>query len=179
MLKPKLIKLPIVKAAEIRRQATEGSDKPELCGNDVNDVTNPGLLRKLEAVLGFMLHLRERIARREKVRIQVDAAVRRKGEVTNLVCRLKRATHQVAASPDMFRPGHHVNCEEHTGPGQETLQAAFFDQFIAEAAETKSGLVVAEMRSGYHAKRYIGEAGAVAVAALEAEIDRPTGNQGK
>src|SRR5260370_35628590 len=120
-LEPQLIKLPIVKGAECRRQAAQGSDKPELCCNNVNDVTNPGLLRKLEAILGLALHLHERIARREKVRIQVDAAVRRKGRVTDLVGRLKRATHQVAPSPDMFRPGPRVTCDIHTGSAHEII----------------------------------------------------------
>ena len=79
----------------------------------------------------------------------------------------------------MFRPWHDVNSENHIGPGLETLQAAFFDQFIAELTESKSGLVVAEVRSGYHAKAYIGDARTVAVAMLEAEINHPTEDQGK
>ena len=67
---PKLIKLPIVKVAEFRRQATEGSDKPELRGDDVNDDTKPSFLGKLEAILGFTMDLRERISRSEKVCVQ-------------------------------------------------------------------------------------------------------------
>jgi len=77
-LEPNLIKLPVVKGAEFRRQATEGPDKPKLCGDEVNDVTEPGLLGKLEAILGFTLHLNQRISSRQKVRVQVVAAVRRK-----------------------------------------------------------------------------------------------------
>ena len=69
--------------------------------------------------------------------------------------------------------------EPQIGPGLEALQAAFFDQFIAEPPESKSSLVVAEVRSGYHARTYIGDARTVAVAMLEAEIDRPTDGQGK
>src|SRR5215469_6217341 len=63
-------------------------------------------------------------------------------------------------------------------PGLEPLQSTLFDQFIAEATESKSGLVVAEVRTGYHAKQYIGNARTVAVAPLEAEINRPTDGQG-
>ena len=73
-LEPKLIKLPIVKGAEFRRQAPESPDKPELRGDDVDDETKPSLLGKLEAILGFTLHLSERISRGEKVRVQVVAA---------------------------------------------------------------------------------------------------------
>jgi len=54
-----------------------------------------------------------------------------------------------------------------------------FDQVMAEPAESKSGMVVAEARSGDHAKPNVGEARAVTVAAVEAEIDRPTDDQGK
>jgi hypothetical protein len=53
-----------------------------------------------------------------------------------------------------------------------------FDQFIAEATESKSGFVIAEVRTGYHAKQYIGDARTVAVPALEAEINRPADGQG-
>src|SRR6266850_3097041 len=100
-LEPKLIELLIVEAAEFRRQAAEGPDKPELRGDDVNDETEPSLLRKPEAILGFMLHVNERISRCQKVRIQVVAAISRKSEVTDLVRRIEAATHQLAASPDM------------------------------------------------------------------------------
>jgi hypothetical protein len=85
LLEQELIELLIVKGAEFRGQATEGTDKPELRGDEVNDQTKPSLLRKLEAILGFMLHLGERISRGEKVRVQVFAAVRRKSEVADLV----------------------------------------------------------------------------------------------
>jgi hypothetical protein len=36
-LEPKLIKLPVIKGAEFRRQATKSPDKPELRGDDVDD----------------------------------------------------------------------------------------------------------------------------------------------
>jgi hypothetical protein len=44
--------------AKFRRQTTEGPDKPELRGDDVNGETEPSPPRELEAVLGFTLHLR-------------------------------------------------------------------------------------------------------------------------
>src|SRR6516165_311271 len=148
-----LIKLSIVKGAEFWRQATKGPDKPELRSDDVNDQTKPSLLSKLEAILGFTLHLHERISRRQKVRVQVGAAVRRKSEIADLVRDLESPAYQVTASPNMFRP--------------------------AEATESKSGLVVAKVRSGDQAKGHIGGARTVAVALLEAEINRPTDGQGE
>src|SRR5580704_11570485 len=178
-LETNFIKLPVVKEAEFRRQATEGPDKPKLCGDEVNDVTEPGLLGKREAILGFTLHLNQRISSRQKVRVQVVAAVRRKSEVAGLVRGLESATQQITASPEMFRPWHDVVSEARIGPGLEALQAAFLDQFVAEATELKSGLVVVEVRSSYDTKPYIGEARTVAIAILEAEVDRPADNQGK
>jgi len=79
----------------------------------------------------------------------------------------------------MFRPRHDVVSEARIGPGLEPLQAAFLDQFVAEATESKSGLVVTEVRPSYDTKPYIGEARTVAVAMLEAEVNRPADNQGK
>src|SRR6267378_6196403 len=178
-LHPKLVKLGIVKATEMRRRAAERPNEPELRGDGVNGETESHLLRKRETTLGFALHLIERIAGSEKIRVQVGAAVRRKSEVTDLVRRLEPATQRIAASPDMFRPGRDDTSKVQMGPGLEARQPALFDQVIAEPAESESGLVVAEARSGEQAKHDISEARAVTVAALEAEIDRPTNDQGK
>ena len=100
-LDPKLVELLIVEGAEFRRQAAERPDQPELRGDDVNDKTEPHLLREREAMLGFALHLDERIARREKVRVQVVAAVGRKSEVADLVRRL-----EARGAPDRGQSGH-------------------------------------------------------------------------
>ena len=61
--------------------------------------------------------------------------------------------------------------------GLEAPQSPSFDQVVTELAEAKSGLEVAEMRASDQAKHCIGEARPVAVAMLEAEIDRPTDSQ--
>src|ERR1700738_332268 len=113
---------------------------------------------KLEAMLSFALYLNERIARREQVRVQVHAAVRRKCEISDLVRGLELPTQQIAPSLDMFRPGHDKISKAHIGPGLEAPQAAFSDQSTANPAESKSGLVAVEMWAGDHAKPYIGEA---------------------
>jgi hypothetical protein len=169
----------MVKGAEFRRRTTEGPDNPEVWGDAIDDETKPSLLGELEAILGFTLDLRERISRGEKVRVQGGAAVRRNYEVAGLIRGLERPAHQITAGPDMFRPWYDELSEPQIGPGLEALQAAFFDQFITEPAEAKSGLVVAEVWAGYHAKVYIGDARTVAVAMLEAEINRPTDRQGE
>ena len=65
-----LIQLFIVKDAKLPRHAAEGSHQPELRGDKVHACPEPHLLRKYEALLGLTLHLRERIACREKIQIR-------------------------------------------------------------------------------------------------------------
>src|SRR6476660_2939377 len=120
-LELQLIKLPIVKGAELRRRTTEGPDKPELRGDYVNDETKPSLLRKLEGTLGFTLHLLERLSRRQKVRVHVVEAVRRKTKVADPVRGLESPTYEVTAGANMFRPRHDVTSESQIGPGLEAL----------------------------------------------------------
>src|ERR1700738_4413837 len=79
----------------------------------------------------------------------------------------------------MSRPRQDETSEAHIGPGLEALQSVPFEQVMAEPAEAICRLIVAEARSGDHAKPNVGEARAVTVATLEAEIDRPTNDQGK
>jgi len=122
-------------------------------------------------MLDLALHLDERIARREKVRVQIGTAVSCKGKVANLVCGLERPTQQIAGSLDVSRPGEDLNCKVIIGPGLETLQSAFFDQIIAELAEAKPGLVVTKARASDRAKPFKMGARTVAVAVLEAQID--------
>jgi hypothetical protein len=178
-LYPKLIKLPIIEGSKSRRQSAKSPDQPELSGSDVNDKPELRFLRKCERILGFTLHIDERVPCREKIRGQVAAAVSRTIEVARLVRRLQRAVQKITPSPDMSRPRQDETSEAHIGPGLEARQSVLFDQVVAEPAESKSGMVVAEARSGDHAKPNVGEARAVTVAALEAEIDRPTDDQGK
>ena len=176
-LEPQLIKLHIIKEAKFHGQATERPNERELRGDDVNDETKPSLLRKLEGTLGFTLHLLERLSRRQKVRVHVVEAVRRKTKVADPVRGLESPTYEVTAGANMFRPRHDVTSESQIGPGLEALQSTFFDQFMAEAAEAKSDVVVAEAWASYHAKVYIGDAGPIAVAMLEAEIDHAANDE--
>jgi hypothetical protein len=61
-LELKLIETVIVEAAKGRREPTEGPDKSDLPEDDVNDQAEACLSDKRKSVLGFPLHLRERIA---------------------------------------------------------------------------------------------------------------------
>ena len=136
-----LIELLIVEGAEFRRQAAERPDQPELGGDEVNDKTEPRLLRERETMLGFALHLGERIARREKVRVQVVAAVGRISEVADLVRRLERAAHQIAASPDMSRPGHEraFQSSYRSWPGSASVRAVRPVHSRADRSEIRPG----------------------------------------
>jgi hypothetical protein len=60
-LNPKLVEMLIVKGTEFGRQTTKSPDESELRGDDVNDKTEPRFLCKRETMLGFTLHLNERI----------------------------------------------------------------------------------------------------------------------
>src|SRR6185503_4808306 len=107
----------IVKRSEGRCQTTKHPDQAELRSNDVNDETEPRLLCKVETLLGFTLRVSQPISRREKIRVQVVAAVGGKREVTGLVRGIERATHQVTARRDVLRPRHDEIAEGHICPG--------------------------------------------------------------
>src|SRR6476620_2999954 len=130
-LEPMFIERLIVEGNERRRQATKG---PEQSGDHVDDEAEPRLLRERQAVLGLTLYVSKRISRHQKLRVQVVAAERRKGKVTDSVRGIEGATHQLAADPDISRPMHDV-CESRVGSGLEPRQPAFLDELIAEAPE--------------------------------------------
>ena len=65
----KLIELPVVKATEFQRQAAQHPNQRELRSDDVNDKAEPRLLGVREAVFGFALHLVQRLAGEEQVRV--------------------------------------------------------------------------------------------------------------
>src|SRR5438094_5644774 len=167
------IELLIVKRSECRCQTTKHPDQSELRSNDVNDETEPRLLCKVETLLGFTLRFSQRISRREKVRVQIVAAVRGKREVAGLVRDIERAAHQLTAGANVPRPWHDEIAERHVGPGLIAMQSALFGKLIPEPAELEPTRVVVEVRSGDHAEEHIREARCVAVAVLETEIDHP------
>src|SRR6266851_1286766 len=128
-------------------------------------------------MLGFALHLNERIARHEHVGVQMHAAVCRVSEVADLACVLEGAADEVAASLHMSRPGEDVRSKLVIDSGLETPQSALLDQVAAEPTEPKCSLVVAEEPTGDRAKPFINGTRTIAVAVLEAEIDRLTESQ--
>jgi hypothetical protein len=57
----------------------------------------------------------------------------------------------------MFRPGHDELCKPVIGPRLEPLQPTLLDQFIAELTESKSGFLIAKVRSSYLAEEHISD----------------------
>src|SRR5215813_10673549 len=77
----------------------------------------------------------------------------------------------------MFHPERDPNGKNRIRARLEAPKPATFDEFKAGLTESKRRLVIPEARSGNPAERDIGEARRVAVAALEAEIDRSADGQ--
>ena len=67
--------------------------------------------------------------------------VRRKGEVADLVRRLERAPHQIAAGPDMSRPGHDddFRSSDRSGPGSASARAVRPGHSRAGRSEIRPG----------------------------------------
>src|SRR6185369_1425040 len=157
------IELLIVKRSESRCQTTKHPNQSDLRSNDVNDETEPRFLCKVETLLAFTLRFSQRISRREKVRVQIVAAIRGKREVAGLVRGIERATHQVTARPDVPRPRHDEIAEAHICTGLIASQTMPLDQLIPQPAELETSLIVVKVRSGDHAQPHICEARSVAV----------------
>src|SRR5262245_42254559 len=102
----KFIELPVVKAAERRRQAAKHPDQRELCGDEVNDKTEPHFPGVRKAVFGFALHLVQRLAGEEQVRVEFVARVGSIREVSDPVRRFESAAQQITTSPYWFQPAH-------------------------------------------------------------------------
>src|SRR5579859_6443201 len=141
-LQMKLVELRIVKDAKSGCQSSQCTNEPELRTDDVGDETEPHLLSKRKAMLGFTLQLDQRIACRKNVRIQIGAADTHKIKVADLVCGIECPTQQIAGSLKMHPPGKDVNRKVIVSSGLKVLQIALFDEVITEAAEPVSGLEV-------------------------------------
>src|ERR1700735_3509970 len=98
---PKLIKLSIIEAAEVRSQAAKRPNQIELCRNSIDDKTKPCPLRKLEAFIGFSVCLDERVSGREQIGVQAEATIGCKGEIADLVSTIKGSMDQISSSSDM------------------------------------------------------------------------------
>src|ERR1700730_6357 len=177
---PRLSHISIIEAAEFRGQAAERPNERKLRRDDVDDKAEAYLSLKRERILGLTLHAHKRLARREKIADKEAAASRPPGKVTHLVRGVKGATYEIATGPDMSRPGHDDISENRIHTRAEARQSMLLDEVIAELTKCQCcAAVVAEKRTGNHGKPEIGNARAVAVAVLEAEIHHPANDKGR
>src|SRR5229473_8496797 len=176
---PRLIHIPIIEAAEFRGQAAERPNERKLRRDDVNDKAEAYFSQKRERIFGFTLHVHKLFARREKI-TDKEAAASRPGKVTHFVRNIKGATYEIATGPDMSRPGHDDVSENRIDTRAEARQSTLLDQVIAELTKSQyCAAVVAEKRTRNHGEPQIGNARAVAVAVLEAEIHHPANDTGR
>jgi hypothetical protein len=71
----------------------------------VNDTAEPHFFCKLEARLGFTLHLGQRISRRKKIGVQVMTAIACKSQVSDPVRGVESAPHELPSCPDVSLHG--------------------------------------------------------------------------
>src|SRR5216684_7690623 len=102
---PRLIHIPIIEAAEFRGQAAERPNERKLRRDDVNDKAEAYFPRKRERILGFTLHLRKLLPRREKI-TDKEATASRPGKVTHFFRDFKAAPYGIATAPARSRQGH-------------------------------------------------------------------------
>src|ERR1700680_2706310 len=120
-LESKFVEPLIVEGAEFWGQPTEGPDKSDLGGDEVNNEAEARFLGKRETVLGFRLHLGKGISHRQKVRDQLVPTVSGKDKITDPVGGIEGATYQITAAQGMFRPWHDNISEGHIGSSLITL----------------------------------------------------------
>ena len=121
---------------------------------------------KLEAVLGFALHVAEPVSGRKQVCNQVIAAISCKRQIAELVGRNEGAPQQALAGTDGLRPGNNAAPEDQVNARLEATQPALLREVQAELAEAKPFPVGAEMRSDEIAEPNVSEAPSVADAVL-------------
>src|SRR5208337_1816080 len=160
---PVLVEHDVAEAAECRREAPERPDQPELCGDEVDDETEPRLSREVEPGLSLALHLGERIAAGEKLGEDVVAADGRVVEVARLLRRIEGESRERAVRPDMSHRGFREVPEGQVDAGLQAVHAASLHQVNPELAETEPCLVVAEIGPEHGADRGVGVARRVAV----------------
>ena len=116
----------------------------------VNDEAEPRLsAQTARPFSASALHLGKRISDCQEVCDQVVAAISSKSKITDSVCGIESATHQLAALSGHALVHGMTHISETTYRfGLIALQSALFDQIVAKLAEAKSVLVVAETRSG-------------------------------
>src|SRR5271167_2115887 len=100
LLEPALVEPFLMEGAECRRQATQRPDQTKLRSDDFDHQSKASFASKVEPLLGLLLHLHQRISNCEQIRVQVVAAICRKGQVADFGGNVEGATHQIPATSD-------------------------------------------------------------------------------
>src|SRR5580700_2277146 len=113
--------LSAVKAAELWRQPAQHPNQRELRCDVMNDKAESRPFGEFEAAFRFYLHFRQRLAGKEKIRVQVIARVSCVHKVSVPDRRLESAAQQVTASPNVCHPRYDENGETMISARLETL----------------------------------------------------------
>ena len=150
-----------------------------MCPDHIRDETESRLAHEGEPGLGFSLYFLERVATDEKMRDQGLERIARPDEVTAFLRRVEGAAYKRAAGAHGPRPGIDELPEAPVDASLETVQPPLLHQSQAELAEAEPRLVIAELQSQDCAEPDIGEARAVAVAMLQAEVRHAADDEAK
>src|SRR5262249_33591978 len=107
-----LVQLSVIEAAERSRQATERPDETEMRGGVGVGPPDPGVLRKLQAELGFALYLLQRISRGKQIGDEEGRTVCSPSEIADLASNREGAMHRIPAGAEVLRPGKDQTSEE-------------------------------------------------------------------
>src|ERR1700722_20670864 len=176
-LEARLVELRIVEGVERRRQAPQCTDQLQLARDDVGDEAEPYLACEFQSGLGFPLNVWQWLAGSQQVGDEIVAAIRREGEVADLIGRVESAPYQGAAAAHVLRPRIDEVAKGHVDTGFEAVEAATLDQLEAELPEAEPRRVVVEIGARDHAEPDVSETRGATVAVLEADVGHAAQDQ--
>src|SRR5215471_14967793 len=131
-----------VEATEMGSRPTERSNQRKLRNYQVRVVAD--LLRKRQTTFGFALHLLQRIARGEQVRVEHGVRVVHKREIATLGRGVESAAPQVNGAPHVFHIRHDHRSQTVINACLEAPQSAAINELITDLAESIRRSVIAE-----------------------------------
>ena len=106
-----LIELFIVEGTEFSRQSAQRPDKRQIREDDIDHEPELRFLRERKILLGLALHFDERIARGEKIFIQVETNVPGKTDIAVLARDVESTTQQIASAANVPSIRQKMGCE--------------------------------------------------------------------
>ncbi len=167
----------VVEAAEAWRQAAQRADQAHLRRAQIHNHAEARFARELQPALRIGLDSRQFVAGRQAVGDQSIPAVGGEGQIAHAVRGVECAPDQLAPAGERLEPGHHHVAEDNVRARLVALQSALLDQIVTKPAETIAVLVIAEARPGERREEHIAEAGPIALAVFEAQVEHAAKNQ--